>query len=342
MKVNRIKLLEALKAVQPGLANEKEIVEQSKCFVFSDKRVYTYNDEVAVSHPIDIKLEGAVPAKEFYNLVSKIKKEDLDITITDNELLFNGKSKAGLRLESEITLPINELGIPEKWTKLPTDFNNGVKLCLFSASKDEGLLVLTCIHVVGDLIESCDNYRVTQFNMGKGASKAFPNELLIPASSAKDIVNNVPIEYALNEGWVHFRNEKDVTFSCRYFDGEYPNFDPFLECKGETIEFPKILPEMLDRANVLSDGERVTIIFDKDELIVSTENENGWFEESTEIKYKGSPLEFDIQPEFMKSILKHEGTIMVDERVLLFENDDFLHSVQLLTPKGKNDVCSQK
>ena len=47
MKINRKDLIKVLKKVQPGLASQ-EIIEQSGAFVFTDGRVFTYNDEIAV------------------------------------------------------------------------------------------------------------------------------------------------------------------------------------------------------------------------------------------------------------------------------------------------------
>jgi DNA polymerase III sliding clamp (beta) subunit (PCNA family) len=335
MKVNRLLLLEALQAVQPGLA-QKELIAQSSSFAFSDNRVFTYNDEVAVSHPISIALEGAVSAKEFYALVNKVKTEELSLEIKNDELLLTGsKAKAGLCIEHELLLPLEQLGMPDKWLELPETFCKAIQFCLFSASKNETQAVLTCIHVIGQYVESCDNFRITSFDMGAGSEQSFPEELLIPALAAKDIADSNPVEYAVTEGWLHFRNEKDVTFSCRYFDDAYPDYSPFLECEGSELTFPATLPEILDRASIMGDGERVTIVLDKNELIVATEKDVGWFEESVDVKYTGAPVEFDIQPEFMKSILKFKGTAVIGETALKFENEQFIHVVKILTPKAK-------
>lgn len=336
MKVKRKDVLAALDAVMPGVTQGKEL-EQSNCFVFTKERVFTYNDEVAVSHPIKIGIGGAVPAKAFRTLLNKVKTDEVELTINKGELLLKGsKAKAGLRLETDVTLPLEDIGMPTKWIKLPEKFCDALTFCLFSASKDETKLILTNLHVCETFVESCDNYRITRYNMGKGASKAFPKELLIPAFAAKDIASNEPVEYATTEGWLHFRNEKDVTYSCRTFDDEYPDFSPFIaECEGDDVEFPETLNEILDRANVLSDGERVSLILEDGELFVATENESGWFEETCDVDYDSKPAEFDIQPEFMKNILKFKGTSTITDKMLRFDSDNFVHVVKLLIPKKK-------
>jgi DNA polymerase III sliding clamp (beta) subunit (PCNA family) len=335
MKIKRSLLLEALKAVQPGLA-AKELVAQSESFVFADGRVFTYNDEIAVSHPIDIDLEGAVPAKAFYALINKVKTDEISLDIKGGELLLAGsKAKAGLRIETEVILPLEQLGMPTDWIELPETFCTAVQACLFSASTNEQQAILTCIHIIESFVESCDNHRITQYNMGKDSELSFPEELLIPAVAAKDIITHEPVEYALTEGWIHFRNEKDVTFSCRYFMGEYPDYTPFLDVEGCGAELPTTLPEVLDRAGVMGDGERVSLILDNNELIVTTENESGWFEESIDIAYKGDAIEFDIQPEFMKAILKLNGVVTIGDGAIRFDSENFIHVVKILAPKPK-------
>ena len=336
MKIKRKVLLDALKAVQPGLAS-KELLEQSQSFIFTDGFVVTYNDEVAVSYPIDIDLEGAVVAKDFFGLVNKIKADEFELTIKGNELLLKGsKAKSGLRLEKKITLPIDAVGVPEEWIDLPDLFCDGINFCLFSASKNEAHAALTCLHINGDFIESCDNHRITRFDMGEGAGLAFPTPLLVSASICKDIAASKPIEYGVTKGWLHFRNENEVTFSCRYYNNiDYPNFDEFLEVSGTPFTFPAELHEVMDRAKVMSNGERVTLILETKELIVTSENENGWFEESIECDCKCEPIEFDIQPEFMNSLLSFKGEITIGNGRLFFQNDEFIHVVKLLKPKER-------
>lgn len=331
MKINRIELVQACKSVFAGVA-VKELIAQSSSFVFKNDRIYSYNDEVAVSYPMGVGFEGAVPAKEFLSLITKVKAAEIALTVNKGELILVGsKAKAGLRLDENIILPLEDIGMPEEWIELPEIFNKAVSFCLFSASKDDSKAILQNIHIKGQFVESCDNYRLTRYNMGD----SLDDELLIPAEAAKDIVSHKPTEYAITEGWLHFRNDEDVTFSCRKFEAEYPDFTPYLKCEGEEIVFPSTLPEIMDRADVLSDGARVSIILEKDLLIVCTENQAGWFEESVETKYAGTDAEFEIQPEFIKSILKHKGTATVGEKVLKFESDDFQHVVQLLVPKKK-------
>jgi DNA polymerase III sliding clamp (beta) subunit (PCNA family) len=331
MKIKRTELLQACKAVMSGVA-VKELVAQSSSFIFQNDRVYSFNNEVAVNHPIKVGFEGAVPAKEFLALITKVKAEEIALTVNKGELLLVGsKAKAGLRLEEDITLPLEDVGDPEDWCELPSSFNKAVGFCLFSASKDDSKAILQNIHIKGQFVESCDNYRITRYDMGKSAN--FVDALLIPAVAAKDIISHEPTFFAETDGWLHFRNDDDVTYSCRTAKADYPDFTPFLKSDGVELSFPPTLPEIMDRADVMSDGMRVSIILEEDFLTVCTENESGWFEESIEAKYKGADVEFEIQPIFIKEILKYKGTAFINEKTLCFESDNFKHVVQLLKKK---------
>ena len=78
LKINREELLQQLESVVPGLS-VKEIIEQSKCFVFKDKKVMTYNDEVACTQDSCLDIEGAVEAMPLISLLRKLKEEEIDL-----------------------------------------------------------------------------------------------------------------------------------------------------------------------------------------------------------------------------------------------------------------------
>ena len=90
--MNRKELLGALSAVRPGLAN-KEVMEQSCSFVFDGGMVCTYNDEIAVSHPVPEGISGAVRASELFSLLSKFPDEEIGVEVTEAELVVSGKKR---------------------------------------------------------------------------------------------------------------------------------------------------------------------------------------------------------------------------------------------------------
>ena len=171
MGINIKEFLKVLSAVKPALAN-KEILEQSTNFIFLDENVITYNDEIMISHPFESDFAGAVHAENLYSLLSKIKEEGVEVEQVENELLFSGiktKFKSGIVCETEIKLPISEIKIPDRMRKIPDGFLEAIKFTSVSVSQDASRPELTCIHFTSEYIESCDNFRLTRYQL-----KGFP------------------------------------------------------------------------------------------------------------------------------------------------------------------------
>ncbi len=117
--MNREDILEALEIVKPGLAS-KEHIEQSTCFAFKDGKVLTFNDEISVSHPVEglNGLEGAIKADEFYQVLCKMKTNDVEIEANGSEFrLKAGKAKAGLTLQEKIKMPLEARVSGKKYRK---------------------------------------------------------------------------------------------------------------------------------------------------------------------------------------------------------------------------------
>ena len=164
MKINKKELIKALTTVKPGLAS-KEMIEQSTSFCFLDNTVVTYNDEISISCPVPgIELKGAVNAVELYAFVNKVKTEEIDLSINENEILLKaGRSKAGLTLTAEVVLPIEEIGKINKWKKLPDKFLDGLAFASAACSRDMSRPVLTCVHINKDVIEGTDSFRAARY-----------------------------------------------------------------------------------------------------------------------------------------------------------------------------------
>lgn len=331
--MKRTELLAILNKVKPGLAN-KELIEQSTSFVFKDKKIYTYNDEITISHPINLDIEGAVPAAELYLLLNRIKDEELDIDINENEIVFKGKKfKAGIRLESKIILPLKELKIPKNWDSLSDDFIDALSFCLFSVGKDMSRPVLTCLHLTDNLIESCDNFRLTQYKVSDGLFK----QILLPSKAAIELIKYEPIRYALTDGWIHFKDTEDLIFSCRAFEGKYFDITDILDFIGDEIKFPSRMREILERVQTMAEqdltGDRkVNVEISNGRMKIRGENDIGWFEETTRIRCETN-LAFDINPKFLMEILTHttNAKISNDKTKLRFDDEKFIHIMAITT-----------
>lgn len=326
MNIKKSELLKALDTVKPGLSN-KEMIEQSTSFCFMNKNVVTYNDEISVSCPLDVDLEGAINATELYAFVNKIGGDEVEMSLNENnELVFKaGKSKAGLRVQSEVTLPLSEIGEVKKFKKLPDGFLKALKFCMGSCSSDMSRPVLTCVHVNETTVESSDGYRLANFTL----SESIPvSKFLLPARICGTVIAFKPTKIAEGEGWIHFKNETNAILSCRVFSEDFPNTAPHLKVKGAELEFPKETKAILEKAMIFSKkdsalDESIKVTFAKGKMEIRSESGTGWFEEKARTNYNGDAIVFDITPYLLKDILSDTNKATFSDIKLLFAGENW-------------------
>lgn len=336
MSINRESFLKILESVKAGLAN-KEIMEQSTHFIFQKGKVATYNDEVAISHPVDLDITAAVPSDKLLSYLKRSKSEELDVTILEGELhLSGGRSKVGIKIDSDIKLNLDEIGKPKNWSDIPEDMLKGMEFCAFSASSDMTKPILTCINVKGQWVESADDFRLTRYKM----TSKIEDKITIPALSAKKLSKFKVVSYALTNGWIHFKTEDGVIFSCHNYSLDFPDLRDFLEVEGTTITTPKRLPEMVERARIFSSSdfeqdEKVTVILADNSLSIEGRGDQGWCRESAKMEYDGPELKFQIHPEFLVEMVGLLNEITIGDPndecgKIKMEGDNFIHIVSMM------------
>ena len=329
-------LLNVLEKVRPGLAN-KDMIEQATSFAFMDDKVVTFNDEISISHKLTgMNLTGAVKAEELYKFLAKVKTEEIELTTVENEIrIKSGKAKVGLTIESEIKLPLSELGEITKWSKLPEDFLSSLEIVRFCCSKDMSRPILTCVNIRKDgVMEACDNYRAIRFQM---KSKC-PLTFLLPASSANTLVGYQVSMIAASPGWVHFADkEKALIFSCRVYSEEYNNLDAnFILNDSIPFTFPKESLDILDRAQIFSKGDifidqQVQVAVEGKRLFFRVKKAGSWFEEWIKVT-DIPPFATSVHPQFLQDILKLNSTCEIAPgKMMKFTGENWQHVAAMST-----------
>lgn len=336
MKINKDQLKKALEIVKPGLAN-KEVIEQSTSFAFIKGRVVTYNDEISVSHPIkDLDLEGAIQADELYKFLAKVKSDEIDITIHDEEIVLKcGRATSGFALMHEVTLPLeNEISEKGKWFDMPDKFIEYLTFASMSCSNDMSNPKLVCVHVnEKGFIESSDNFRITHCKLN---AELPISTFLIPGSSVSIITKINVTKIAEGKGWIHFKSKEGTIVSCRTFKETYVDTTAFLKPlkKGVRIQLPNSLKDVLDRAIIFAKrsqmiDESIDIdIYDKT-LLVKSKSETSWFEETIPIKYDGPSVTFAVTPYLLKDIITQTNECVLTGNMLNFKGEDWVYITML-------------
>lgn len=339
--INREKLIQQLESVQPGLA-EREVLEQSSCFVFESGRVITFNDEIACSNKCDLGFSGAVRAKPLLSILHKLTEEDLEIDWAEGECRIQGNRKEmGILGEKEIVLPVDKLERPTKWHELPEAFIEAIGLVQHCTSTDEAQFVLTCVHLTPTYLEACDNTQLTRVKVATPVKQ----NILVRRDSVKHVVTLGMTEMAETESWVHFRNPVGLTLSCRRFVDEYYDISGLMKFTGEKIVLPKGLTNAADKAAVFAEsieGANVQVELRPGKLRLTGQGVAGWYRETRKVAYEGQALSFLVSPTLLMEITKKYTDAEISPTRLRVRGPNWQYVACLGTTEGKNGQAASE
>ncbi len=327
MRVNREDFLRRLESITPGLA-QREVIEQSSCFIFDDGQITTFNDEVAASVESPIKFRGAVPSQPLLNLLSRLKEEDIDVTADDVELLVKGKGRrSGIRMEATIALPTDAIDKPanEEWLEMHHDFGDAIGVVQSCASNDDSDFVKTCVHITPDFMEATDDYQLARYPIKTGAVEP----CLIRRGAIVAMMGLGMTHVAYTSAWIHFRNESGLIIRCRKWVEDYSDLAEFLDVdKGTPATLPPGLSEAVSKADVFSgdtEYSQVHLQLKNNKVRIRGEGPSGWYEEQQQLKYDGEPISFMISPRLLTEITKRTkectiapGSLRIDAGKFVF------------------------
>lgn len=323
----RKKVLEILKTIKPGVAS-KDLVESMKYFFISGTEIVSYNDRISIQHPFVTPFKAFIKADSFYNVMAKSTVEKITMEkFGDNTIAVTAKGlKVNLPvvIDEEVVSRIRTIGASLKgaeWEVLPEKFKECINLCSFAASKSESESTLSCVHIDKTLCIASDNNRIAVADMGKIMKGMF-----IKATEVKNLVGIDPTLYAITKAWLHFKNEAGCIFSIKRIDGGYPNFLPHFDFEGDRVDLPANISEGTDLASIFtSETEQPAIIItiEKNKCILVVKTEGGSLDFSTDIKYEGNKLQFNINPDFLLEMMKYSTAIVLTEGKAKLETDNF-------------------
>lgn len=342
MKVDRKVLLEALDAVAPGLGDE-DAGEQATAVAFTEDGIATYNDEIAVRHPLRLDFTGAVRAEELRGILGKMRDEEIEISVKAQELQFRAKNKrGGLPLQAEIRLPIQNAELPDEWFPLPGNFMEAVKLAQYSAATTNTRPVLCAVHAKGNVVEAADGIRLTQCSLDGDLNQ----DLLIPTRSTKHLIKYPFVKFHKAPAWMHFATESGTIFSCRTMDGTFPDTAKVMHIEsGVELTFPEGVTDALQRASTFTGGfirvKNIEAYFlevkvdPKGYVLITAQGDKGWFRERIPMEgFSGEDVvAFRVHPDFLASILSKIRNVIIGDRSMRFDGDGFVHVVALMALK---------
>jgi len=351
MIVDKNKLLDTIIAVRPGLA-KKEFVEQATHLLFLGDTLATYNDQICIIAPFETDFKCSVSGDEFYKILASIKEDQVEIVVDEKQLVVKSKkTKAGMstivgenaKVESLVEKIKQEVSAKRFWKHLPDNFVEGVNLCTFSASRDMTQKDRCCVAVRDDKVVSTDGIRLSRFLLDAPVK----DEMLIPIREALELVKYPVVEYGKSQGWLHFRTEEGVVFSCRMFLGTYL-FDKILSFLRKPVnEFvvPMEMQEVMRAAAVVAEGDvdiaKIVEVTIADNKIICRSEDKGrkWMEKVVDLEgYDLAPVTFYINPNFFAQILDKATTMFLMRRVD-FPDEDYPDKAFFTTDNFQHIIC---
>jgi hypothetical protein len=325
-------------------------------FIFREGKVFTYNDRLALIASVDMESSFIVDGPVFHSLVSKLA----DAATAEIEVAVK-KSSVVLKADGWFTGEVPLLNTKEgtaaekfiesmskaklKYAAVDKKFNEALKLCQFTTSKDVTLPALTGVYFCDNRILSSDSYRVSRYTMEKGLGTRF----LLSTKGVKELSRSDVVEFADSKAWAYFKTSEGVVVACRKMGAEYP--EKVQESLDAALKKAKhVKEEVLPAAS--SDMVGIcACIFSKDlgeetfvEVTMKVENKVGVFTvKSTTAagnvlcqkkgkKWGGSSYRFMIDPNFLQLIVQQTTKFRTVGEVLIFEAGAFSYLTTYIRP----------
>jgi DNA polymerase III sliding clamp (beta) subunit (PCNA family) len=343
MILKKAQVLEICNLLKPGLTR-KAVVEQATHFFFTGEEMATFNQKVCITHPFKTDFKASVNSEDFLDIVSRIGADEFNFEVTGNEInMSTGKKNWTIPLvedtySNSIKSVHEDLRSATTWKKLPEDFRTGIELCMFSCSKDLNDGMLPFVYVGDNLVCSCDHHRTSLYTMKSSVEKMFIKAVQIP-----DLIKYPITKYKLTESWMHFSTDQDVVYSTLRQPGEFVKVLEFAKTPiegGVRIKLPSDLKEIVDSTDVITKEKAllekyISFTLESKKLTCECAGERGKTTQTTEIKYIGDKLHFQINPTFLSQVLGKTNSMQVSvEQVFAsFTFESFFHKFALVTEK---------
>lgn len=337
MEIKKKELAKILSNLKPGLA-KREIIEEMTHFIFTGKRVLTFNDEILISHPFKTDFVCSISAKDMIDGLNKAKSENIKMTFEDGQLLLTCKDQdiiMNASMDDEvknIATDVMEAADQSNWKPIAEDFTDAMYLAMFSASRDETDEAFQGICVSDEYVYSSDKLRVTQCKM-----KAPMDFFVVKAPVANDLRKFKFKTYCLTENWVNFRTEEDVLFSVKKMGDEWPIEDAvsFLKLEGSRFRLPDTLQPAAQDLITWAEGDMdfhktIKFTMDNNLIVLEGRKETGLMRKRIMLEYQRDPITFLVSPVYLAAILERGATRMIiGETRAAFKKDNMFHIMQL-------------
>jgi hypothetical protein len=214
-----------------------------------------------------------------------------------------------------------------EWSELPTDFIDGMLLCIPAADTTLQLHTLACLYVKNDTLLCTDNNRISHYTLNNDLK----TEFFIHAGVVKELKKFEIIQFYASKSWVFFTTYDDIVIAIKKLYGG--SLDMYTELfnnfKGDNVELPTNMKNIVKTASTMSntiDGS-LDITIQNGKMVCTTQNERGWITKKINIeKPKKDQIELLVSASHLQQILDlPDLKMIVGKDKSLFMSGNFKH-----------------
>lgn len=348
MKINREEFVCALESVKPAIPTNSG-PDYDKKVVLSKGMVTAYSDYLCMSTEFDLEIDFAiVPSDKLLAILKKIESDEIDIALVQQKLKIKGgdfKSEIMCTTDPESFLYGDTEAIFEscqlaKPKKVPDQFIDAIRLCMYGASKDKSNPIAACVFASKNKVMASDDFQISVFEM----DKPIKDDLLLNAKACGHMVKFFEefetVKYFVTDTWNFFSVDEGMFIAIRKIIGEYPDVEMIehLEFEGSDFVLPPSLVDKIKQVSVLASGhdveKEIKVILKDGKATVRAESDEGWAESSVKsenLNTEGSTITFITNPTLLSEIVQRVSDVKLGETRAKFVDGSFTHLIQLGT-----------
>lgn len=351
--MERSKVVDVLKKVEPGLA-VKDLIPVFSCFCFSQGTVLAYNDVVALEHPLDSPIRGAVRGKVILDWLAASRAKDLKVEQEDSTVTI----RAG---RAKLDIPaLPEADFLFKWPKqkgfseidLDSAFLEGLRKAMISMGTDPTHPWRLGVTVAfwgegkkcGVLFYSSDNKSATRVNVPLKEDGPSDLVVILPPRLCELLVTlgrtDSPRKLLVTSKWVECQFKSGLRlFSKTMSNADVSTFETIFggakgKAKSRLISLPKGLDRCLERAQVVlpfAAEPFSRVVIDGGKLVISTRSSAGDVRDALNIE-DHEDCDVMLSPELVRRALPHAEKFcaLPTDSCLMFTSKGYEHLVTLV------------
>ena len=287
MKINKSNLLKSLTKVLPGIDTGNVRIEGADTIVFSNGHIYSYNSEISVDVECEgLELEGVVKGNDFYNCLSKLPGEEIDVEVTNKTWeIKDGAIKVSIKLleQGNLLERFKSLTPTDDWVEIDgDDFNMALKTCMIQGNATN----FGGVYFIKDTAISTNRCIINKYILKNEYPTFWISEKAVKEISKWNNFDKVQF----NKAWVQFMSDDGVVFSVRGLNIEnypYKQVSEIISAQvtqnsAFTIELNSQFYEALGRASEFSHNVDEYFVVDVEfgkEVKVESSRDSGDYEE---------------------------------------------------------------